>query len=298
MGPREPARGRYRRKGMKTSLLLASILSLAVVATACGSAPPSSAIGPSPEKDQLYEGTGLVLDTPDRDPELCLGAVNDSLPPQCGGIPLIAWDWTQVEGEDEAMGTKWGGFHVMGSYDGETLTVHEAGPPANEDPSGSDPIDTPCPEPAGGWRATDPARASQEDVADVQREVSRDPDFAGLWIDYYDEPPGGPTEEDPGDIILNVAFTDDLERHERELRALWGGALCLSQHDHTEEELQRIQNGFPDEFDVDVLWSSIDVVRGVVEIGVITIDAETLQRIDDRYGEGVVKVDARLKPVD
>lgn len=294
---------------MKRSRLIVSILSLAVAGTACGQAPQdvpvgttatdSPAITASDDRGQLYEGTGLVLETPDRDPEFCLGGVDESLPPQCEGIPIVGWDWTQVDGEDKANGTTWGEFNLVGTYDGETFTVHEAGPPKQEGAADSDPIDTPCDEPSGGWIVTDPDRASEEDVAAAQREVSRDRDFAGLWIDYYDEPPGGPTEEDPGDIILNVAFTGDLERHEQELRELWGGPICLTQHDHALQELEEIQDEFPAaEFDLDTLWSGIDVVRGVVEIGVVSIDAETLQRIDDRYGEGVVQVGAGLNPVD
>lgn len=283
-------------------------LALAIAATGCGQ--PSQQEGPPPGASEpanpaepstvpLYEGTGLVLDASDRDPEFCLGGVNESLPPQCAGIPIVGWDWTEVDGEESAAGTTWGHFNLVGGYDGEVFTVHKAGPPKGPDSGDADRIGTPCPEPAGGWVATDPARASQEDVVDAQREASREPDFAGLWVDYYNEPPGGPTEEDPGDIILNVAFTGDLERHERELRELWGGPLCVTQHDHTLRELQKIQNTFPaDEFELETLWSSLDVVTGVVEIGVVVVDEETRQRIDERYGEGLIQVEARLNPID
>lgn len=294
---------------MKRSRLIVSILSLAVAGTACGQAPQDVPVGTtatdsptttaSDDRGQLYEGTGLVLETPDRAPEFCLGGVDESLPPQCEGIPIVGWDWTLVDGEDKANGTSWGEFNLVGTYDGEIFTVQQVGPPKHRETAHADPIDTPCPEPAGGWTATDPARASQENVVDAQREASREPDFAGLWIDYYDQPPDGPTEEDPGNIVLNVAFTGDLDRHGRELRDLWGGPLCVTQHDHTLRDLQKIQNGFPaHEFDLDTLWSGIDVVHGTVEIAVVTIDAETTQRIDDRYGEGVVQVEARLKRVD
>lgn len=286
------------------------ILSLGLVAGACGRTPEDAPSGtpatdsrtptqtsPS-EADQLHEATGLILDDSSRGPKFCLGVVNQSLPPQCDGIPLLGWDWTEVEGEETANETRWGDYHLVGNYDGDTFTVVEVGPPNNEEPAESDPIDTPCAEPSGGWTVTDPDRASDEDVAAAQREVSRDKDFAGLWIDYYDEPPGGPTEEDPGDIILNVAFTGDLEKHERELRELWGGPLCMRQHAHSLRELQKVQNTFPAaEFDLDVLWSDIDVVEGFVEIGVVAITQQTLQRIEDRYGKDVVKIDARLKPV-
>lgn len=283
-------------------------LALAIAVTGCGepseqSAPAPDATGSSDlaksSEPGLYQGTGLVLDTPEGDPEFCLGGATASLPPQCAGIPIVGWDWSDVDGEESAAGTTWGDFNLVGGYDGDVFTVHEAGPPKEPESGDADRIGTPCPEPAGGWVAADPARASQEDVVDAQREASREPDFAGLWVDYYNEPPGGPTEEDPGDIILNVAFTGDLERHEQELRELWGGPLCVTHHDHTLRELQKMQNTFPaDEFELETLWSSLDVVAGVVEIGVVVIDEETRQRIDERYGEGVVQVEARLKPVD
>lgn len=294
-----------------TTWLIVLILSLALVASGCGTAPQDTPRGtpatdsrsptqtsPS-EADQLQEATGLVLDTPDRGPEFCLGGVNESLPPQCDGIPLAGWDWTRVDGEETANETRWGDYHLVGNYDGKTFTVRDVGPPKNEEPSDSDPIGTPCAEPPGGWTVTEPERASDEDVAAAQREVSRHKDFAGLWIDYYNEPPGGPTEENPGDIILNVAFTSDLDRHERKLRELWGGPLCMTQHAHSLRELQKIQRTFPAaEFDLEMLWSDLDVVKGFVEIGVVAIAPETLQRIEDRYGKGVVTVDARLKPIE
>jgi hypothetical protein len=52
-----------------------------------------------------------------------------------------------------------------------------------------------------------------------------EPDFAGLWVSYL-EPMGNNVAEDPGEFVLNVAFTGDLARHEAELRPRWGGRLC------------------------------------------------------------------------
>lgn len=270
----------------------------AMLLTACGEASE----GPTADnRDQMYEATGLVLEDPKGGPELCLGIVQESLPPQCEGIPLERWQWGDVEDEENAAGTTWGTFYLVGGYDGNVFTVHEAETPKQEQEQepDTDPIDTPCPEPEGGWVATDPERATHEHVVDAQREVSRAPDFSGLWIDYYNEPPGGFDEEDPGDIILNVAFTGDLEEHERELRELWGGPICVTQHEHTLQELEQIQSGFPaEEFDLEDLGSNINVVEGTVEITVIAIDAETAAEIEDRYGEGVVTIDARLKPLE
>ena len=282
---------------------IAFALLLLLSAAGCGQGPDedaaaSQAATTAPDDaPPAYEGHGLVLETRRGGPELCLGTVLESLPPQCDGIPIEGWDWTAVEKEEEAGGTTWGQFRVVGSYDGETFTVHEAGPPG-EPAAPSDSIGTPCPEPEGGWTATDPERASREDVVETQHAVSREPDFAGLWVDYYSRPRAGSTEEDPGNIILNVAFTGDLDRHEVELRNMWGGPLCLTRHEHTLKELNEIQREFPaDDFDLETLWSDIDVVEGEVLIGVVAIDPETSERIHDRYGQGV-KILPALEPVD
>ena len=294
---------------MKRPRLIVLALCLAALAGACGDSPsnpagksespPGRDGSASGEAGELYEASGLVLDDADGGPEFCLGFVNESLPPQCEGIPLSGWSWAEVEAEESAASTTWGDYHLVGSYDGETFAVQEAGPPKDDESTGADPIGTPCEEPPGGWTVSGPGRASDQDIVAAQQAVSPDPEFAGLWVDYYDEPAGGPTEEDPGKIILNVAFTDNVEQHERELREEWGGPLCVTRQRYSVRELQKIQRTFPaDEFDLDTLWSDIDVVRGFVEIGVVSIDDETLQRIEDRYGEGVVRVDAGLEPVD
>lgn len=296
---------------MKSIRRIGRILCVLLVAASCGQPPEKDAVGPrasasdgatdtpSSDPNQLYEAHAFVLDTPERGSELCLGGVEESLPPQCRGIPIAGWDWDEVEGEDSAGETRWGQFYVVGTFDGGLFTLREAGPPKSFEEPAADPIDTPCPEPAGGWSAADPSRASHEDVVDAQAKVADYPEFAGLWIDYYDQPPGGPTEQDPGKIILNVAFTGDLERHEQEVRELWGGPLCVTPATHTLKELEAIQKDFPsEEFGLEVWSSSIDVVEGKVHIAVTIADPDTLQRIDERYGEGVVEIDARLKPVE
>jgi hypothetical protein len=135
----------------------------------------------------------------------------------------------------------------------------------------------------------------------ASRAATEEPDFAGLWIDYVEEPdPYAP--EDPGTegMILNVAFTDDIERHRAELGGLWGGPLCVVQHARTEAELQRIQGDLEpsaDELGIQVVWSSVEVVENVVEVGVVAIDAEGRDALDDRYGPGAVRPVPVLTPI-
>ena len=62
-------------------------------------------------------------------PELCLGAVAESYPPQCGGLPIAGWDWEDHDGVFEREGDiRWGLFAVTGTCDGTTFTVTDAVP--------------------------------------------------------------------------------------------------------------------------------------------------------------------------
>src|SRR5688572_15691269 len=104
-------------------------------AVAPGPDAPKSPAGPTepvvadgkaaPVSGDRYEGSGTVLDKKGVGPQLCLGAVASSLPPQCGGIPLVGWDWGKVEGEQTAGETTWGEYRVVGTFDGTRLTPTE-----------------------------------------------------------------------------------------------------------------------------------------------------------------------------
>lgn len=288
---------------MRSSVGLLSIAMVTVVVAGCGSPSPTEPLAEASatpaDPNQLYRTGGLVFELEGKGPKLCLGGANDTIPPGCESIDLVHWSWDDVEGEDETGGAVWGEFDLVGRYDGETFTVVKAGPLDTGDPSQADAIDTPCTEPVGGWVATDQARASLEVAQEIQTEVSDDDDFVGLWLDYYNVPPKGPTEEDPGDIILNVSFTADLERHEQELRELWGGPLCVTEGGKTYKELREIQRTFDAaEFGLEGLWSDIDVTKNVVMFGVVIADEEALQQIEEQYGPGVVKIIPRLVPVE
>jgi hypothetical protein len=111
-----------------------------------GSSPSPSAGEPMPDQVPAASGsvhtrtTATVMDT--GRPELCLGAVAESYPPQCGGPPIEGWDWDAVQGMFDRQGdTRWGEFHVTGRWDGRTFTLEEAVPAAVHDPA------SPVPEP-------------------------------------------------------------------------------------------------------------------------------------------------------
>lgn len=281
---------------MRPLRLLAAVAVVALLAS-CADEPVVGAPGPDGEP-RRYEADGTVLEAADHGPELCLGGVAESYPPQCSGVPLTSWDWANVEGEESASGTTWGEFHVVGTYDGSTFAVESAGPFVPPD-TGSVDFTPPCPEPAGGWVAADPGRTSEDDRNAVMHAAEAEDDSAGFWIDYTVEPTEGPFG--PDDIVVVAAFTGDLERHESDLRALWGGPLCVTQLERTSRELNRIQSELGGEvgaeLGLEVLWSGGNVVENLVEVGVVVADEDDGIAVEERYGAGAVRLVPALTPV-
>ena len=78
-----------------------------------------------------------VLQQGDGAPELCLGGVAESYPPQCSGPEIAGWDWDAVEAES-AHGTTWGTYEVKGSWDGATFRLAEAAAARAERPESPD----------------------------------------------------------------------------------------------------------------------------------------------------------------
>ena len=128
------------------------LLFLSACATGPGSsAAPTSTTVPSDQRlenahpdlpDGRVIGVGTVLDVAG-DVQLCLGAIMESYPPQCTGVPLDEWTWEGVDGSESSGETTWGAYAVYATYDGERLTNTD--PPimlalydtvAPEDPTG------------------------------------------------------------------------------------------------------------------------------------------------------------------
>ncbi|GAA4403095.1 hypothetical protein GCM10023168_14250 [Fodinibacter luteus] len=126
-------------------LLTVPVLAAALLLAACGTsssgpgstgtptvptmAPPGAGIPPAAGR---VTGVGMVIEGPGTPPEVCLGPVRESWPPQCDGIALSGWDWAQhppeQETDPEGPPTRWGSFAVAGTFDGMTLTVTDAVP--------------------------------------------------------------------------------------------------------------------------------------------------------------------------
>ncbi len=125
---------------MRVTMAAATAVLAGVVLAGCGSAtgtaggggsgaPPSTgAPAPPaavPPATGPVTGLGTVIEVPEKGPELCLGPVRESYPPQCEGIPLSGWVWddTFQEGTEVGNPTRWGTYAVTGTFDGLTMSV-------------------------------------------------------------------------------------------------------------------------------------------------------------------------------
>lgn len=127
--------------GLLLRLLVA--LGLLVALVACGdesgdavdsSGSGNGSAGPMPDRIPAAPGTvttaylATVMDT--GEPELCLGAVAESWPPQCSGVPMAGWKWREHPEHERQGSTRWGSFAVTGTWDGTTFTAESAIPAA------------------------------------------------------------------------------------------------------------------------------------------------------------------------
>lgn len=131
-------------------------------------------------------GPVMVMDT--GSPELCLGPVAESWPPQCGGPPIAGWDWADHNDMYESQGaTRWGSFAVTGEWDGTTFTYESAVPGALYDVRAEEPPTYPTP-------SVELSQAEREEIAaEVGREL---PGAQGAYAD------------DTGHVLVDVIYDD------------------------------------------------------------------------------------------
>jgi hypothetical protein len=262
-------------------------LSLAVLFAAFGG------VGEKPNVDPLgsgplLEGTGLVVERPDRGVQLCLGVVFATAVPQCDGLRVEGWNWADVDGEATQGGAAWGFYRVVGHLDDSQFVIERpaqsSAPPQSD--SHPQPV-TACEEPKDGWDTPDPRLATRQDMQAATQEVEGVPSFAGAWVD-----------DSRGVIILNAAFTDKAESHEDAIRARWGGPLCLIHHDRSLDELSLIQAYLSSPTSrppgLDVLHSEINVFMNRVEVRVVFANDRMEAQLAKQFGVGAVLVSSAL----
>jgi hypothetical protein len=237
----------------------------------------------------VLDGLPVGMELQRRGPEICTGGVAASLPPQCGGTPIVGWDWSAVSGEESRSGVTWGDFHLVGTYDSDRNTFTLTEPPAR--PKGMDRTsvidvgdrpDPPCRTPEGGWRAVDSSKATSADGGRLSFVVQHSTDYAYI-ARFPDQRPG-----------WTVGFTGDPAVHEAQLRAFWGGPLCVIQLPNKVAELTGAQDrmlrdsqaGRLDQ--VHVTGFGTSPLQGAAWISVIWAPPDFEDRLEDRYGVPVL----------
>ena len=147
------------------SLRLLVLAPLLLALTACGgdetvardtgSTDPADPAGPPAlalPADVRTANLAMVMDT-GKGPEVCLGPIAESWPPQCSGPALLGWDWSahpehEEQGNEKQGRIRWGSFAITGSWDGEALTATDAIPAALYDVMAPEPSTPTDPDPA------------------------------------------------------------------------------------------------------------------------------------------------------
>lgn len=303
------------------SLRLGAVIAGVALAAGCATDTPQGGDNIDPEVTELptpQPGDGelttaalaMVLD-PGSGPELCLGAIAESYPPQCSGPAIIGWTWPDDDDAfDEASGVQWGTFRVTGTYDAEAaeFTLTEAVPSDGSDgppPTDDNRLSTLCPEPDGGWQVEDTSLVSERDMQSAFDVASELDGYAAAWVDQSPNPAGTPDVEgseedearwnDPLFTIVNVRVTHDADAAEAALREVWSGMLCVSEATYTEAELEAILDDIGARGDL--LSAGVDGITGTVQLSVVFDDGQLQATANERYGDGVVVVNSALVPV-
>ena len=238
-----------------------------------------------------------MLEDATHGPQLCSN-VATSLPPQCGGLPIVGWKWSQATNARHVLGTTWGMYHLVGTYDGTSFTLTAPPSQFHASPAPLPDFTTPCPTPAGGWRTTDPARVrSIDDYKAFESAARSSPDFAGMWMDQKT-----PTQDVPAGFgIINVAFTANLDVHRRQLAALWGGPICVLQHSRPYADLERVRDELFGSKGRSLGLKMIDAgpndVMDRVDAHVFVVTPEIQRAVDAAFGAGTVQIEGFLRPL-
>lgn len=237
---------------------------------------------------------------------VCLGGVDESLPPQRDGPNLVGFEWADVT-SDEANGVEWAEpVRVTGTWDGTTMTLTE--PAADEERSDTPvpALPTLCEEPDGGW-VRDPDDVEADDLEAAGRLLDRRSDVLRAHVTYFG-PVGDRLRTDAAGVdadgvdvtpstIYNVVTTAPAAV-KRALERVWGGGLCVVQGTgRSEAERRRIH---------EEIWRDDATPPGAlsggagpktVELFVIYDDGSIQRALDAEHGDGAVTVVSALQPV-
>jgi len=108
------------------------------------------------------------------------------------------------------------------------------------------------------------------------------------------ESEGGP--RDPANTVVSVYVAGDPAEAEAAVREVWGGMLCVTEVERTEDEMERLQ-GQVLEADVPGMTQVGGNLDNVLELQVFHDDGSIQRWVDQEFGEGVVDVVSNLQLV-
>jgi hypothetical protein len=271
-----------------------------VLATGCGDASSTGrvastepAVLPSgvPAADGLVRSThGVVVSDDGSGPRLCFGAISFGGPPTCADATVSGWDWSTVGEVSEDAGRRWGTYTLTGTFDGEVFDATEVAGPGEPEPYE---FEIPCATPMGGWTVQDPARVGQEDLGRAMNAASGLDGFATGAVSTHDGEPG---PDDPAQTVFSVYVVGDVAAAEAVIREVWGGMLCVTEVERTDDDFERMQ--------AEVIEAKVPGMSQVggnidnqLEIVVFHDDGSIQRWADQELGEGVAVVESILQPV-
>jgi hypothetical protein len=243
-----------------------------------------------------YEADGTVLEQAGQGPELCVGGILDSLPPQCGGPPVAGWDWDHAPGAEQSGTTRWADVHVVGTFDGETFTITEPPTVVHRVDGGADVPDfsPACEDPSGDLSRTSGDALALTSGANAAA-IPSVPGQVAMWV----------TATGPGPFVVNyVVQPGNSAAAAAQVTAVWDGGLCVVERDApTEAELRSIQAEVTESTSDgstplgSVLGVGADTVDGFVDVELLVVTPDATAYAHDRWGD-LVHLAGALQPVD
>lgn len=290
---------------MRPRLAAAGIALICVwVVAGCGqgtrTTPPAGGTEPTGsgsvvQPGALLVGHGMLMQDSSTSPvELCVGAVAESYPPQCGGPRIVGdVDWETL-GPERASGVTWtkGSVWAVGRLDlkagrSGTFTLDRPlspTPPEGFTPATEPPMTFPqlCDDPfAGGGSKGAGTPEAQNALA--ERLATLD-GYVGSWVS-------------DGSSMFNVLVTGDAASAHTELRKVWKGGLCVEQRDlPTETEIRAAQDALGSEVE-GLLSTGGDATQGKLGVQVTVLDPSTKDLILETVSPWLEPADVRITSV-
>jgi hypothetical protein len=263
------------------------MIAAGLVFTGCGTDEPSknaatTSSSPSSQRDpqQRYTAGTTVLESERHGPQLCLGAVNQSYPPQCGGPDIEGWDWDAVADKESALGTTWAEVTVVGTFDGATFTLTEPPKPASKRQPGERSDFSPvCSDPEGD------RTADRSEFREPEH-----PDLIAVWVS---------ADQETINVLVRPGAVDAIRK---EVRTRFSGLLCIEERDlPTQASLRALQDRIFDESKESplggVLAAYSDGRRGVVVVECALADDVSKAWAREQWGE-TVELRGALTPIE